>query len=55
MVYRVFGINSIFDTEVKKMSALLDLVDKMYSKMQSCWPGSGRNHRDSEDTKIDPM
>jgi len=24
--------------------ALLDLVGKMYSKIQPCWRGSGRNH-----------
>jgi len=35
--------------------SLLDLVGKMYSKIQSCWRGNGRNHRDTEDTKIDPM
>jgi hypothetical protein len=33
--------------------ALLDLVGKMYSEIQSCWRGSGGNHRDTEDTKID--
>ncbi|TRV17937.1 MAG: hypothetical protein EWV89_01350 [Microcystis wesenbergii Mw_QC_B_20070930_S4] len=36
-------------------AALLDLVGKMYSKIHSCWRGSGKNHRDTEDTKIDPM
>jgi len=35
--------------------ALLDLVGKMYSKIQPCWRGSGRNPTDTEDTKIDPM
>ncbi|CCI19817.1 Similar to the Nter part of tr/Q3M8T6/Q3M8T6_ANAVT Serine/Threonine protein kinase (modular protein) [Microcystis aeruginosa PCC 9807] len=32
--------------------ALLGLVGKMYSKIQSCWRGGGANHKD---TKIDPM
>jgi hypothetical protein len=38
-----------------KIAALLDLVGKMYSEIQSCWRGSRGNHRDTEDTKIDPM
>jgi hypothetical protein len=33
--------------------ALLGLVGKMYSKIQSCWRGGGTNHKDTEDTKID--
>jgi hypothetical protein len=33
--------------------ALLGLVGKMYSKIQSCRRGSGRNPTDTEDTKID--
>jgi len=41
--------------------ALLGLVGKMYSKIQSCWRSqraryarpSGRNHKDTKDTKID--
>ncbi|AVQ70699.1 hypothetical protein B5D77_04545 [Microcystis sp. MC19] len=33
--------------------ALLGLLVKMYSKIQSCWRGSGRNHRGTKDTKID--
>jgi len=44
-----------------KNSALLGLVGKMYSKIQSCWRSqraryarpSGRNHRDTKDTEID--
>ena len=38
---------------VESWSDLLGLVGKMYSKIQSCWRGSGRNHRGTEDTKID--
>jgi len=38
--------------DVKKV-ALLGLVGKMYSKIQYCRQASGRNHRDTEDTKID--
>ena len=34
-------------------AALFGLVGKMYSKIQSCGRASGRNHRDTEDTKID--
>jgi Uma2 family endonuclease len=30
--------------KLRKEPALLDLVGKMYSKIQSCWRGSGRNH-----------
>ncbi|CCI06629.1 hypothetical protein MICAD_1960026 [Microcystis aeruginosa PCC 7941] len=33
--------------------ALLGLVGKMYSKIQSCWRASGRNHKDTKDTEID--
>jgi hypothetical protein len=33
--------------------ALLGLVGKMYSKIQSCWRASGKNHKDTKDTKID--
>ena len=33
--------------------ALLDLVGKMYSKIQSYWRGNGRNHKGTKDTKID--
>jgi len=33
--------------------ALLGLVGKMYSKIQSCWRASGRNHKDTKDTKIE--
>jgi len=29
------------------------LVGKMYSKIHYSWRASGRNHRDTEDTKID--
>ncbi|CCI34524.1 hypothetical protein MICAI_830003 [Microcystis sp. T1-4] len=39
--------------ECIKNMALLGLVGKMDSKIQSCWRGSGRNHKDTEDTKID--
>jgi hypothetical protein len=33
--------------------ALLGLVGKMYSKIHSFWRASGRNHKDTKDTKID--
>jgi hypothetical protein len=33
--------------------ALLGLVGKMYSKIQSCWRASERNHKDTKDTKIE--
>jgi hypothetical protein len=33
--------------------ALLDLVGKMYSEIQSCWRGGGTNHKDTKDKKID--
>ena len=33
--------------------AILDLVGKMYSKIQSCGRGSGTNHKNTKDTKID--
>jgi hypothetical protein len=32
-------------------AALLGLVGKMYSKIQSCWRASERNHKDTKDTK----
>ena len=53
MVGRIYtlGIN-IYDV-YGNFLALLGLVGKMYSKIQSCWRGSGRNHKDTEDTKID--
>ena len=35
--------------------ALLDLVGKMYSKIHSQERGGGTNHKDTKDTKIDPM
>ncbi|MDB9424727.1 hypothetical protein PN437_07390 [Microcystis aeruginosa CS-564/01] len=35
------------------LSALLGLVGKMYSKIHSFWRASGRNHKDTKDTKID--
>jgi hypothetical protein len=33
--------------------ALLGLLGKMYSKIQSCGGGNGTNHKDTKDTKID--
>jgi|GEM_PF-5848515 hypothetical protein len=36
-----------------RFSALLGLVGKMYSKIQSCWRASERNHKDTKDTKIE--
>ncbi|KAB0242112.1 hypothetical protein EZJ55_17700 [Microcystis aeruginosa EAWAG127a] len=39
--------------ELNCLSALLDLVGKMYPKTHFCWRGSERNQRDTEDTKID--
>jgi len=38
---------------IGSFKALLDLVGKMYSKIQSCWRGNGRNHKGTKDTKID--
>jgi len=35
--------------------ALLSLVGKMYSKIQSCQRATRTNHKDTKDTKIDPI
>ena len=53
MVGRIYtlGIN-IYDV-YGNFLALLGLVGKMYSKIQSCWRASGKNHKDTKDTKID--
>jgi hypothetical protein len=40
-------------TMIGSFKALLDLVGKMYSKIQSYWRGNGRNHKGTKDTKID--
>ena len=40
---------------VAKFTALPGLVGKMYSKIHSSQQGGGTNHKDTKDTKIDPM
>jgi hypothetical protein len=51
--YYRMGMHHRFIAFDSPFEALLGLVGKMYSRIQSCWRVSGTNHKDTKDTKID--
>ncbi len=51
--YHAFPKDNTLRRSSGQAAALLSWVGKMSSKVQSCWQGSGTNHEDTKDTKID--
>ncbi len=51
--YRCTDYSGAIVTKVSpdQFLALLGLLDKMYSKIQCCWQGSGKNHKDTKKEK----